>query len=293
MIELPQEYDRSYYRMLHVDLKNMSDEEIDSHFLVHGRDEGRVSSPAALREKFVPLIPADLPTLEIGPFCNPMVTGVNVSYFDVLNGEALRQRAEQLNQTIVRVPEIDYVSDNGDLGIVDRCFDVVASSHCIEHQPDLIHHLKQVERILNRSGRYFLILPDRRYCFDHSLPDSNLGQVLQAWHSSLRVHSLESLVKSRALTTHNVTSRHWANDHFDEGWGNTISTNSAEAIQEYINSGGSYIDVHAWQFTPDTFRLITKVLYDMCLIGLSVERVYHTPWGRNEFTAVLRKGAER
>ena len=291
MIELPSEYIREYYKEYYPDLQNMADDEIDSHYQLHGRDEGRVSSPAALREKFVPIMPIDLPLLEIGPFCNPMIIGENVSYFDVLNGEALRQRAEYLKQTIVQVPEIDYVSDHGDLSIVDRKFDAVASSHCVEHQPDLVYHLKQVERILNEGGRYFLIVPDKRYCFDYSLPESNLGEVLQSWHSSLRNHSLGSLIKYRALTTHNVTSRHWANDHYDEGWGGSVATKSTDAIREFVNSGGSYIDVHAWQFTPDTFRFIMRALFDMGLVGLSVERVYHTPWGRNEFTAVLRKTA--
>jgi hypothetical protein len=39
------------------------------------------------------------------------------------------------------------------------------SSHCIEHQPDLIGHLIGVARLLSTNGLYFLTILDKRSVF--------------------------------------------------------------------------------------------------------------------------------
>ncbi len=51
-----------------------------------------------------------------------------------------------------RTPKIEYLSPTGDLTIVNRRFHAVLSSHCIEHQPDLIRHLQHVAALLDPGG---------------------------------------------------------------------------------------------------------------------------------------------
>ena len=51
-------------------------------------------------------------------------------------------------------PWIDYV---GGLEQVGRSFGAVVSSQAIVHNPDLIHHLGQVERILDPALRHILV----------------------------------------------------------------------------------------------------------------------------------------
>jgi hypothetical protein len=51
----------------------------------------------------------------------------------------------------------------------------------------------------------------------------------------------------------------------------------------------NYVDVHSWFFTPTNFLAIMKTLSQAGLIGLTIERVYGTPFGSNEFFAVLKK----
>lgn len=62
-------------------------------------------------------------------------------------------------------------------------------------------------------------------------------------------------------------------------------------MREFLAADGDYIDVHAWQFTPESFRLITQTLFDLGFIDMKPYRVYATPRPRNEFTAVLTKCA--
>jgi SAM-dependent methyltransferase len=98
-------------------------------------------------------------------------------------------------------PNIDFVSPNGDLGIIDQKFDIAFSSHCIEHQADLIRHLQHVARILHPDGRYFLIIPDKRYCFDHFLHESSLSDVVSAFVEERRTPSFKSVFEHRLMMT--------------------------------------------------------------------------------------------
>lgn len=285
----PPDLDLAYYRNAYPDLAGLADWALIRHFLNHGRAEGRIGASAALREHFTKLAAVSGSVLEIGPFCNPCVTGRQVAYFDVLDSDGLRIRAEEIGYPVVTTPAVEFVSPVGDLSIVDRHFDSVISSHCIEHQRDLISHLHQVERILNPGGRYFLLVPDKRFCFDHMIAESNLAEIVAAHRNGQKTHRIESVIEHRALTTHNHPDRHWRGDHADPGWHDSITARARAAISEFDAANGGYIDVHAWQFTPTSLGQNLQLLQRMGLIGLEVEVIFSTPHGRNEFTGILRK----
>lgn len=283
-------FDVDFYRRCNADLQALSETDLVDHYLHHGCAEGRLASPAALREKFLERISVSDSVLEIGPFCNPCAMGSNVSYFDVLNAAALLERAKCVGYPVRGNPHIDFVSPTGDLGIIDQQFDAVVSSHCIEHQPDLISHLQQVERILRSDGRYYLIIPDKRYCFDHYIAESNLAQILSSYLQKRRLHTEASVIEHRSLITHNDAGRHWAGDHFDPGWVDGVAFRAINALAELEASGLGYIDVHAWQFTPMSFASTINNLNKMNLINFKLETLSSTVCGRNEFTAVLFLG---
>ncbi|RUW50061.1 methyltransferase domain-containing protein [Mesorhizobium sp. M8A.F.Ca.ET.021.01.1.1] len=223
--------------------------------------------------------------LEIGPFNNPCVRGENVSYFDVMTTEQLRARAMQVGYDPSTVPHIRYVSPVGDLGIVADQFDAVVSCHCIEHQPDLIAHFRQVHRILRPGGRYFLDIPDKRYCCDHFLTESSLHSIIEAKGDTR--HPLTKVIEHRAFTTHSEAWRHWAGDHASPSYFDAIIPFAAKALKEYQDAQGGYIDVHRWQFTPASFRDIVVGLRQKEELAFNVVEVNDTARGDLEFTAVL------
>ncbi|MEI7973011.1 MAG: hypothetical protein WCH11_01440, partial [Bdellovibrio sp.] len=61
------------------------------------------------------------------------------------------------------------------------------------------------------------------------------------------------------------------------------------ALEEYEKARGSYLDVHAWQFTPESFKSIIQMTRALGLSKFSCIRSYPTPKGRLEFVAVLKK----
>jgi SAM-dependent methyltransferase len=243
--------------------------------------------PTITRSQFLASIPRQGAILEIGPFTNPGLRGPTVRYFDVLNKVDLLARAQYENYLISdpnNVPEMDYVSPVGDLSIIPDQFPVIYSSHCIEHQPDLITHLQRVEALLTPSGRYFLTIPDKRFCFDASIAESDLAIVIEAHHQNQKVHSLANIIRYFALTTHNDPKRHWLKRN---GSPTSVVENTRSALDSFDKAEGNYIDVHAWRFTPSSFQTIIEQLGRLNYINLRVEQVYPTPPGSNEFYAVL------
>lgn len=225
--------------------------------------------------------------LEIGPFDNPTIAGAGVAYFDVLDAAALRARAARIGYGGDRIPaRIDFVSPVGDLSVIDRRFDAVLSSHAIEHQPDLIAHLQGVERILAPGGAYYLIVPDRRYTFDHFLAETGFDEVARAHEEGRRVHTRQAILDHRLGTTHNNPLRHWLGIH---GRPAPTERMRASAEAEIARAEqGEYIDVHAWAFSPHGFAALVKRLRAQGYIGLEVERVHATRFADLEFFSVLR-----
>ena len=287
---LPAVIEPSVYRQLWPDLRSLDDQALRIHYEQFGKDEGRAANSVATRDDFVNLIPAGASALEIGPFCKPLLRGPNVKYFDVMDRLALEERARSIGMSDAVAPQIDFVSAIGDLAVVDETFDYVLSSHCIEHQPDLIIHLQQVARILQPHGRYFLLIPDKRYCFDALIAESTIADVLDAHQSRRTVHSLKSVIEHRALTTHSDCMRHWVGDHGEvhsEGPGRVLAS-----IQEFAAANGGYVDVHAWYFTPWSIQFLFKTLHEAGYIEFVVERLYPTRLNSLEFWMVLSRSAD-
>jgi SAM-dependent methyltransferase len=286
-LELPEVLECDVYRALNPDIAGFSDEQLVFHYATHGISEGREPNTLATRADFAGLVPKNADALEIGPFYSPVLKSRRTKYFDVLSQEELIARARVIGIPEPNVPRIDFISPVGDLSVVDQQFDVVLSSHCLEHQPDLIAHLQQVERILRTGGRYFLLIPDKRYCFDHFMPASTAAEVMDAHYLPARVHSLRNVINHRAFTCHNDGSRHWAGDH-----GTYLDNHAARvnaAIAEYQAHDGGYIDVHAWFFTPDSVRELITTLGELDMTSFTIERLYPTRKESIEFWMVLRR----
>ncbi len=285
---LPAEIDPHYYRQRYVDLRHMTDGEAAHHYRTHGVGEGRQASPFADRQAFFGLVERLGSVLEIGPLANPAVRGDNIKYFDVLPTEALKQKARAHKLDVAACPQIDFVSSTGDLAVVMEQFDGVVSSHAIEHQPDLVSHLVGVARILNPGGRYFLAIPDKRFCFDHFIAESTIADVLDASVRKLKLHDIAAVIQHIALTTHNDPGRHWGGDY-----GQPAYRDDPEKIREGLNiclqNPNVYIDTHAWQFIPESFQEIATQLFELGFSPLQVLRVYPTIRGSNEFYAILGK----
>jgi 2-polyprenyl-3-methyl-5-hydroxy-6-metoxy-1,4-benzoquinol methylase len=293
-IIFPIDFDVDLYRR-YSDLASLSNDNLMNHFNLHGCNEGRISNKIKNRNDLIKCIPSNsnkIKCLEIGPFDCPVLLGNSVKYFDVLNKSDLIKRAITINRThaLKNIPNIDYVDENGNLKIITEKFDLVLSCHSIEHQTDFIQHLKDVYELLNSNGYYVIILPDKRYCFDHFINESTIADVINSHTVKQTNHSIKSVIEHRTLTCHNDGSRHWRNDSGLQTI--DICENSLiNAINEYNDAinNNKYIDVHSLQFTPSSFKKIINLLNATKYIDFKVERVYPTVYGSCEFFVILKK----
>lgn len=288
---LPSEFDADYYRALYADLAHFDAHEAAEHFLRYGRDEGRRPCAAAVRESFLGLVPREGAALEIGPFGNPQLRGHHVRYADMLSTAELRARALAHGYDPQQCPTIHYVLSRMPLERIEERFKSVFSSHCIEHQPDLAAHLQAVGRLLAPGDAYYLIVPDKRYCFDHFLPEATTAGVLAAHAEKRRRHSLVSWLGAAGLTTHNDALLHWQGEHgrpLCDQHGPRVFLDATKRYEEAERTG-EYLDCHAWQFTPASFGTVCSHLFQLGLSPLRPEVVCETIQGRIEFCAILRK----
>lgn len=134
-----------------------------------------------------------------------------------------------------------------------------------------------------------MVVPDHRYCFDHYLGPSDIADVIGAHEERRTVYSVASVIKNRALLTHNRKSRHWLGIHGSPPKDLQRHNAVRDGWEEFKAADGRCIDVHAWQFTPETIAAIFVDLNSLGLTALSPIRIFRTPVFRREFTVVLRK----
>ena len=320
IISFSPEFDADYYRNSHAELNVFSDDALKEHAKRFAVEQGR-STCIYDRREYLQKILQDmidahkLKALEISPWDNAFLYGKNVKYFSVEDVETLRKSALEAGRHHDNIPErIDFVSPNGDLSVVDETFDIVLSSHVIEHCPDLIEHLRGVSRILNKGGLYILLIPDKRYCFDYYHPESTVAEVIDAFANERKIPRLADVINQGFMCTHNNSVLHWLGHHGERyGYRNTPLDEDlkVEVMGEYFSDDGKgisrekflpliekyskalaqgeYISAHNWRFTPDSFRYIINLLNALEFIDLPLYRCCHTIWGRNEFLAMLEK----
>jgi SAM-dependent methyltransferase len=258
-----------------------------THPLVKPREESRLH-----REVISPQLGLAGLTLEIGPYFHPVVKGPNARYFDVFDTEELKKRADEDPNPIVMsdtVPVMHYWDPHGDISIIPETFVEIFSSHCLEHQPDLVSHFEKVYDLLKPGGRYIAFVPDKRFCFDHFGPYSSVGDVLQAFAEKRTRHTLASLVNLIAGGTHNFPGRHWAGDHAEPDYISGYPDRVTAALEVFKSANGGYIDCHAWRFKPDSLAEICDVLYRLGRMRLRVVEIGDTRENTQEFTVIFVK----
>ena len=310
----------NYYRQSYPELHKFTDDVLAEHCRRFAVEQGHSTCIYDRRENLQILLQNSidkhqLKALEISPWHNPFLIGNSVKYFGVEDSEALKKSAEGFGLPVKNIPEkIDFVSPNGDLSVVDETFDVVLSSHVIEHTPDLVRHLRGVSRLLNKGGVYVLLIPDKRYCFDYYHPESTIAEVLEAFAAQRTISRLADVINQGYTCTHNSAVLHWLGVHGERyGYRKPSSEKvwKVEIMGEYFQDDGKdanieklshlvdkyaeavakdkYISTHNWRFTPENFGYIVNVLNKLTLIDLSLFRLCHTIWGRQEFVAMLEK----
>lgn len=148
----PNSFSLEIYRKNNSDLQELSEEQLKTHYYDKGIKEGRIANEITNKHQLVNYIKTLRlnKILEIGAFDRPLID--NIKHFDISDQKTLKIRASIIKRNPDNIPFIHYVNSEGSLCEIDEKFDIILSSHCIEHQVDFIKHLNEIENILINGG---------------------------------------------------------------------------------------------------------------------------------------------
>jgi len=228
--------------------------------------------------------------IEIGPSHNPIApksSGYNVHIIDHCSQADLRAKYKAHGVNIDAIEPVDFIWSGQDycqLTGKEHFYGWIIASHVIEHTPDLISFINQCDSVMAEDGILSLVIPDKRYCFDHFRGTTNLAQVIDAHFESRKRHSAGAAVEYYL----NVVKRGG-----NIAWGQGIEgeysfvhgLSDAKAAIDRIRLANAFIDLHGWCFTPTSFRLLIQDLNDLGFIKM--KELYSSPTEGCEFYVTL------
>ncbi len=244
--------------------------------------------------------------LEVGPSHNPLFPkkrGWNVEIIDRLDQEGLKEHYKNDGVDLDAIEYVDYVW-NGKSYVESiqkkNVYDYVIASHVVEHTTNLVGFLNDCSELLKENGRLRLVVPDRRYTFDHFRVVTGLGEVLNNYYNSDTLNSagivgeyMASVVSYKGKILWKKRLFPFANRFMDGNINRYKFIHSEDVALDWMNSvlkDGEYKDVHHYVFTTSSFEYLMYELRVMGLIDLEIEDRIN--FLGNEFMVTLRKSSE-
>ncbi|MWB76770.1 hypothetical protein GLS40_01890 [Pseudooceanicola sp. 216_PA32_1] len=237
--------------------------------------------------------------LELGPHVDPMFRkseGKQVKYVESRGTGALRKLMEQQGRNPDLVEEIDFILDRtktlAELTEGER-FDWAASSHVVEHIPNLIGHLREVGEVLVDDGLYAMVIPDKNFCFDCLKQTTLLGAFVEAYIEQRDKGSIQAFVDEMryGVRPDGVKIGGWTAEQADRRLVAKRKDWIADVKALLDNGGETARDafVHQSHFDPPVFAELIGDFIDLGLIQF--EMIMLQPTYNMDFICILKKSA--
>ncbi len=245
-------------------------------------------------EKILSKVNKEKMGVEIGPSHAPIAprsAGYCVHIIDHLDREALKKKYTGHGVDLDKIEEVDFVWNGEPYAVLTgkiHYYSWAIASHVIEHTPDLIGFIRQCEDILTDDGVLSLAVPDIRFHFDYFRPVTGISKVIDAHYNKSVIHSAGTAAEYML----NVSTRGG-----QIGWDGSTTADFAllhsldDAIDcmQRITTKNEYIDFHSWSFTPTSFRLMMRDLFDLGFISLK-ECCFYPTTGCEFYITLTRNG---
>lgn len=230
------------------------------------------------KQKIMSSLKSEGKGLEIGPSYSPVAAkkdGYNVEILDHCTKEELIAKYGEHFVDHDAIEKVDYVSHGEPYAeLIGRrnTYDWVIASHVIEHVPDLIGFINNCADLLSEDGILSLAIPDKRYCFDRLRPISGLSQTIDCHLEKRTTHSKGKLAEYLINVVRLDKDIAWKPEiALEQSYERISYVHTLEQViqeMEKVELSGEYYDLHAWCFTPNSFRLIIEDLYNLGFIKL-------------------------
>ncbi|PFG12750.1 glycosyltransferase [Bacillus sp. es.036] len=233
--------------------------------------------------------------IEIGPLTNPVVTKKEgaVYYIDhTSKDELIKKYRHDPNIDITQINDVDFIWGEKTLREAisrDLTFDYVVASHVIEHVPDVIGWLDEMNEILNVGGHICLAIPDKRYTFDYQRQLTTVAELIDSYLNKLRRPSPRQIIDFYANAIKIDTYDAWNGNIVVEKCERFGSEETGLKLAQTSMNEGIYVDVHCSVFTFNSFFKVLETLFLLDLLNFRVAMAYGPEIYSNEFIVVLEK----
>jgi SAM-dependent methyltransferase len=209
--------------------------------------------------------------LEIGPSHNPLAPkkeGYNIHIIDHMSRDQLIEKYRDHHVNLENIEEVDFVwsgENFEDLTGKSKFYDYIIASHVIEHTPNLIGFLQNCDSVLKNNGVVSLVVPDKRYCFDYYRPISGISKIIDSHYNNCNIHTPGSVAEYFLNVVSKSGNIAWNHDFSGEYCFVHSLADASNGIKS-VTQDMAYLDVHAWCFTPSSFRLIIHDLFSLDFI---------------------------
>ena len=232
--------------------------------------------------------------VEIGAGCAPIAPkkqGFRVHVLDHCDKKALIEKYRPHGTNVDKIEEVDSVWDGRSYTeLIGRrhVYDWVIGSHVLEHTTDLIGFLNDCDPCYARMGCFhsqYRIAGFVSIVFGQS-PESGGSLTLRRQ----KIHSPGSCVEYFLTVVKKGARLAWS-----PGPGEKDEYAFVHSIAEEkkalgdVGEGNAYLDIHEWCFTPNSFRLMMRDLFELGLVQLK-ELSFHPPVGHEFYMTLSRRG---
>jgi SAM-dependent methyltransferase len=232
--------------------------------------------------------------IELGPSFNPIAPkkeGYRVEIIDHLSREQLVEKYRGQRVNLENIEEVDFVwqgENYTELTGKRKYYDWIIASHVIEHTPDLIGFLKNCAAILKDDGVLSLVVPDKRYCFDHYRPLTGIAKIIDSHFQKNERPTAGAVAEYFINAVANAGNIFWSSTA-PENFRFIHSLAEVQKLMGTVVQEKTYIDVHAWCFVPHSFRLIIQDLFGLGFIPFQELGFYPTE-GHEFYITLGRQG---
>lgn len=233
--------------------------------------------------------------LELGPLSSPVVlkSESKVFYVDHMSTSDLKTKYKDEPVVLDDIVNVDYVVGKKSLktSVGGKKFDYVIASHVIEHIPDVIRWLKDINSVLKPGGVLSLVIPDKRYTFDITRRTTDVSDVIGAYIEERKRVDSSTMFDYLKEYRKNIYA-YEVNEKIYEDFINKPRRYNPEEVWELTRKnakGIGYVDSHCSVFTPYSFFEIIKYLIEYDLFDFEVVDFIDTAPSELEFYVSLRK----